>query len=113
MNEGWGLEWLHEDERPIRSTVRHFGVELRRYPQCDPSFQGIALLNRNNVEVVLDVGANLGQYAMDLRRFGYTGRIMSFEPVKACFDRLLATSANDYDWTAHRIALVQLPLYRR
>jgi FkbM family methyltransferase len=89
----------------IRSTARHFGVELRRYPQCDPSFQGIALLNRNNVEVVLDVGANLGQYAMNLRRFGYNGRIMSFEPVKACFDRLLATSANDYDWTAHRIAL--------
>jgi FkbM family methyltransferase len=89
----------------IRSTVRRFGVELKRFPQCDPLFQGIALLDRNNVDVVLDVGANRGQYANDLRRFGYTGRIISFEPVMACFDRLLAASANDHNWAAHRIAL--------
>jgi FkbM family methyltransferase len=89
----------------IRSTARRFGVELRRYPEGDPSFQRVGLLKRNNVDVVLDGGANSGQYAIDLRRSGYTGRIMSYEPVKACFDRLLVASANDREWTAHRMAL--------
>ena len=89
----------------IRLTARRFGVELRRYPRWDPAFQQVALLERNKVDVVLDVGANSGQYATDLRRFGYTGRILSFEPVKACFDQLLAASANDHEWTAHKTAL--------
>jgi len=89
----------------IRSTARRFGVDVRRYPQCDPSFQRAALLRRNDVDVVLDGGANSGQYAIALRRSGYTGRIMSYEPVKASFDRLLAATAGDHGWTAYKIAL--------
>lgn len=89
----------------IQSAARRFGVELRRYPRDDPSFQRVALLKRNKVDVVLDCGANSGQYAKALRRSGYTGRIMSYEPVKACFDQLLSASANDPEWTAYRTAL--------
>lgn len=89
----------------IRLSAQRFGVELRRYPRCDPSFQRAALLKRNAVDVVLDVGANSGQYASELRRFGFAGRILSFEPVKACFDQLLAASTDDHEWSAHKIAL--------
>lgn len=89
----------------LRSTARRFGFDLRHYPQCDPAFQRVALLKSNGVDVVLDGGANCGQYAVELRHFGYTGRILSFEPIEACFDQLQTASANDYAWTAHRTAL--------
>src|SRR4051812_49758697 len=46
------------------------------------------LLTRYAVNVVLDVGANVGQYGQLLRRVGYTGHIVSFEPVPACFAEL-------------------------
>lgn len=38
--------------------------------------------------VVLDVGADRGQFGKRLRRDGYTGRIVSFEPVPHIADQL-------------------------
>jgi hypothetical protein len=40
-----------------------------------------AVLERFAISVVLDVGANEGQFGHSLRERGYTGRIHSFEPV--------------------------------
>ncbi len=51
-----------------------------------------------NIETVLDVGANAGQFGVDLRRNGYQGRIYSFEPVLSNFNDLVCTSKNDDKW---------------
>ena len=39
------------------------------------------LLDRYQINVVIDVGANEGQFASELRRMGYQGKIISFEPI--------------------------------
>ena len=54
---------------------------------------------------VLDVGANRGQYGHLLRRIGYSGSILSFEPQADSFAELLKTASGDPTWTAHRYAL--------
>jgi FkbM family methyltransferase len=54
---------------------------------------------------VLDVGANIGQYGFFLRQIGYTGHIVSFEPVQAVFEELLNNSMNDPKWTCFNVAL--------
>jgi len=54
---------------------------------------------------VLDVGAHVGQYGRFLRNIGYTGHIVSFEPVSANFARLERQSAGDPKWQALQIAL--------
>ncbi|HET9646934.1 MAG TPA: FkbM family methyltransferase [Microlunatus sp.] len=64
-----------------------------------------ALLERYRVNCVFDVGANAGQYGKGLRRFGYQGRIVSFEPVPDTFERLRASAESDAEWHVHNFAL--------
>jgi FkbM family methyltransferase len=64
-----------------------------------------ALLRLYGVNCVLDVGANRGQYGRRLRRAGYTGRIVSFEPVPEAFADLQHAAGADPAWFAHPHAL--------
>lgn len=63
------------------------------------------LLEQLNINCVLDVGANVGQYARALRNNGYTGRIVSFEPVPHLAKRLRVAAESDDDWHVHECAL--------
>lgn len=58
----------------------------------------VALLDRHGVETVLDIGANVGQYARSLRRAGWSGRIVSFEPQSQVHAQLSAAAADDPGW---------------
>ncbi len=61
-------------------------------------------LEANRIDLVIDVGANEGQFARQLRRI-YDGDIISFEPVSHAFSRLAAVAYGDPRWTVHQIAL--------
>jgi FkbM family methyltransferase len=63
------------------------------------------LLRVSKANCVLDVGANVGQFAKRLRRAGYEGRIHSFEPVSATYARLEKAAADDPEWHVHNVAL--------
>ncbi|HEY3335705.1 MAG TPA: FkbM family methyltransferase [Candidatus Limnocylindrales bacterium] len=64
-----------------------------------------ALLGQWNVELVLDVGGNVGTYGQLLRRAGYAGRIASFEPVASAFDELSRAASDDPLWSVYHMAL--------
>jgi FkbM family methyltransferase len=63
------------------------------------------VLESLGINCVVDVGANLGQYARMLRRYGYTGRIVSFEPVPGIYEKLEKRAEGDADWLTQRLAL--------
>ena len=63
------------------------------------------VLRRLDVNVVLDVGANRGQFGRNLRTLGYTGRIVSYEPVSANLDKLREAAEGDEDWLVEPMAL--------
>ncbi|MBC9715303.1 FkbM family methyltransferase [Streptomyces sp. TRM66268-LWL] len=81
---------------------REFQLAAAQY-LCHHHVAGI--LDKYEVNCVFDVGANAGQYAKRLRRSGYKGRIVSFEPVPLTFERLREAAANDPDWLVHNYAL--------
>lgn len=91
----------------IQNTFRKFGIEIKKYmPGSSHMGSMQALLTYNKIDLVLDVGANVGQYAQMLRACGYQGRIVSFEPLASAHDTLLKLSKADALWDiAPRMAL--------
>jgi FkbM family methyltransferase len=63
------------------------------------------LLSWRGADLVVDVGANEGQYAMRLRNAGFSGRVVSFEPGSEAFERLEKHAADDPLWDCRRLAL--------
>jgi FkbM family methyltransferase len=64
-----------------------------------------ALIRDRKINLVLDIGANQGQYGTSLRNtVGYKGRIVSFEPLRDAFTILQQTAARDPLWESHNIA---------
>jgi len=63
------------------------------------------MLAMHGVDLVLDVGAASGAYGRELRDFGYTGDIVSFEPLTRPYQRLREASAGDARWSSLQTAL--------
>jgi len=83
--------------RPFRKLLRRFGLDYVKAPI--EHWQRIAtMLEDAGVTVLLDAGANEGQYVGYLRNAGWTGRIVSFEPVAAVHAKLSANAARDPAW---------------
>jgi FkbM family methyltransferase len=80
-------------------------VPLREMKERDFALHLGELLNQLEIDCVLDVGANNGQFAQRLRHSGYTGHIISFEPVPRFVDAMRTLAADDDKWTVHQLAL--------
>lgn len=65
----------------------------------------IDLIREHSVDVVLDVGANEGRFALALREAGYKGRIVSFEPLSAIYPKLEGAAAADPAWETLKLGL--------
>jgi FkbM family methyltransferase len=92
----------------VQRGLRRVGYELHPYTGAVPypdDVRRVKLLRSEAIEVVLDVGANAGQYAQRLRSAGYTGRIVSFEPLSEAFAALERAAAQDPKWETRRLAL--------
>ena len=90
----------------IKSLVRKIGYDFYRFnPVRSPLARRMFLMQKNQVQVVLDVGANVGQYALEIRENGFRGEIISFEPQSKAFKKLKNNLANDLLWRGENIGL--------
>jgi FkbM family methyltransferase len=87
--------------------ARRLGYDLTPRRKARPhEAQLAAVLARFGISCVLDVGANVGQYAAMLREQGFGGRIVSFEPLAAAHAALDRRAAADARWQiAPRLAI--------
>ena len=88
----------------IIKILRQNGITIKRYPNTDIANR-MKLVRRKKIDTLLDIGANSGQYASEMRGYGYKGNIVSFEPLKDTFEELKATSIKDNNWLVNNYAL--------
>jgi FkbM family methyltransferase len=99
--------------RKLRSFLLTSRAAVRRYPRAYQQALSThlsghlleALLRQLEVNVVLDVGANRGQFGRGLRELGFTGRIVSYEPVSTNLAQLREAAAADPNWMVEAFAL--------
>ena len=89
-----------------RRLLHAAGVDLVRYDERHSAdLRRRRILRGRQIDVVVDVGANDGSYALALRQAGFAGRIVSFEPGSSAFAGLDERAAADRNWDAHRLAI--------
>lgn len=88
------------------NVIDRHGSEYR-HALCRLSFESYLsqLIRTHDIDLIIDVGANLGQFALLCRSIGYTGRIVSFEPNEINVERLRAVSLGDPSWSVMSIGL--------
>jgi FkbM family methyltransferase len=91
--------------KSLRRLARTFGLDVRRVKPDDIDVRRVQLIHAAGVRLVLDVGANDGQYGHTLRESGYKDAIISFEPLADAFERLRVHSVGDSAWESHNVAL--------
>ena len=88
----------------LQSLARRAGLEVTRTRHTLRHKRARACTSQG-ITTVLDVGANEGQWAQQLRDSGFTGRIISFEPVSATFASLQARCNGDQRHECLKLAL--------
>lgn len=91
----------------IKKLFNKFGIEINRLqPNLDDSSQVIAAMKKVNINVIFDIGANVGQFSSEIRSKGYTGKIISFEPLTSAREILSKEAVRDRNWIIHdRVAI--------
>ncbi|HTE33383.1 MAG TPA: FkbM family methyltransferase, partial [Chryseolinea sp.] len=86
-------------KRQFKHVIHTIGFDVLSYNIfTSQDIQLQTLLRTYNINTVLDVGANEGQYANHLIELGYKGSIYSFEPMAAVYTTLRAKANRHPQW---------------
>jgi FkbM family methyltransferase len=95
-------EWLDQNLNPFIGKLFGFRV-VRSYPKLEEVRND--LIKNLDIKTAFDGGANQGQWASRLRKNNPQIKIISYEPVKQAFNKLVENSKNDPNWVVHNLAL--------
>lgn len=86
----------------IKWILKKKGFVLQTFvPEHSPCAMLEKFICKYEIDLILDVGANIGQFSRGIRENGYKGKIISYEPLSAAYDSLLENSKNDSLWTIY------------
>lgn len=105
-DQPWRNRWREQLKLGLRRGLHRADLDLARDPYVR---RVVRTLDHAGIDTVLDVGANVGQYAAMVRAAGYPGRIVSFEPLADAHAQLARRSAKDDGWSAIRSAVGDRP----
>ncbi len=91
----------------IKQVGRSLGVEIRGFNvSISDNARLKHFLDYYQIDLVFDVGANVGQYSTFLRKLGYNKKIVSFEPLSTAHAQLQQIAKRDPLWQiADRMAI--------
>ncbi len=83
----------------LQSLFARFGYEIfKRDVRFHSELCAAQMAQQKGIRTILDIGANVGQYASELREWGYKGQIVSFEPLTQAHAALSRAAAGDAAW---------------
>lgn len=87
-------------KKTLKKLLWRAGFDIKKFT---PTTHALArrkhILDYYQIDTVLDVGANTGQWATELRHdLGYQHRIVSFEPLSTAFNLLSKNAEHDQNW---------------
>ena len=86
----------------IKKIFNLFGLHICKLNvYSSPAYQIVKALEVHKINIVFDIGANTGQFASELREQGYTGKIVSFEPLSQAYKTLVKHASDDISWIVH------------
>lgn len=89
-------------KQSIKTTLNAIGIEAHRFnPASSKLARLMAALHAFNIDMVFDIGANEGQFGQELRAGGYSGQIVSVEPMASAHARLSQVSQGSVGWHVH------------
>lgn len=90
----------------IKGLFHYINLDIRRYSIANShDLRRQQLLGSITIDLVLDVGANSGQYGKQLRKDGYKGKILSFEPIASVYNDLKNRVGADGNWDCIKTAI--------
>ncbi len=88
----------------IHKILRSCGYELIKYPYGD-FYKRMELIRMYKINKIIDIGANIGEYARQMRSIGYKGKIISFEPREESFLKLKENFKSDSNFECYKLGL--------
>jgi FkbM family methyltransferase len=90
----------------IKEIAYRFGLQSQKYniqnsqdillKRCIDFFQ---------IDLIVDAGANISQYATGVRKHGCVKQLFSFEPLISAFDKLRIKSVKDGKWEVFNLGV--------
>lgn len=79
----------------LRRALQRADIEIGRGPFAS---RLVNTLRSRGIDTVLDIGANVGQYAVLTRSAGFEGRIISCEPLAGAYGEISGRARKDRNW---------------
>ncbi|MGK7394605.1 MAG: FkbM family methyltransferase [Candidatus Cyclobacteriaceae bacterium M3_2C_046] len=81
-----------------------FDIKIKKFPYGDLK-RRMQLIHHHQIEAILDVGANTGQFGQLMRMAGFKKQLYSFEPLSEAFRKLENKAKKDRLWQAYNLAV--------
>jgi FkbM family methyltransferase len=83
----------------LKKMFRSLGLEISFISnRAKPRYDFFKLIEHFNVDMIYDIGANVGQFGSEMREVGFGGQIISFEPLPNEHSALREKASGDQKW---------------
>ena len=83
----------------INNLLKLFSLQINKITLSNNfNYYIVQTLKYYKIDIVIDIGANEGQFAKNIIQYGYKNKIISFEPIKNIHQILKKNSKNYNNW---------------
>ena len=90
----------------VKKNTARFGISISSLSSVSEYRLVKDSTRRHDVDLLIDLGANRGQFAIGVRTCGFRGQIVSFEPDAEIYNKLETAAKTDKNWETLNLAVV-------